>query len=128
MIIVKGYNYHNDYNQSAFTKNFDNIDQFIEHIQKVALKKIHIRLPASNEDGSFDQRFANTMCGCLQYSTEYCSDGAINSMCIDLITENNKILFSSGALTDSKGHISMKAKTAFANLRQWKESEYEFAE
>lgn len=128
MITVKGYNYHNDYYKPIFIENYENIGQFIARIQKISLKKDRVRLPASNEDKTFDQRCAGSMCGCLRYSTEYCADGAMNNMCVDLISEDDKILFSSGALTDNKGHISILAKEAFENLKQWIEKDYDFAE
>ena len=128
MITVKGYNYHNDYHRPVFIEEYENIGQFIARIQKISLSRDLVYLPACNEDRTFDQKYAGSMCGCLRYSTEYCADGAVNSMCVDLISEGDKILFSSGALTDKKGHISTIAKEAFENLKQWKEKDYDFAE
>lgn len=50
-------------------------------------------------------------------------------MNVDLITdEDGKILFSSGALTDKKGHISNSVKEAFKMFEEWTKSEYEFAD
>lgn len=128
MIKVTGYNYHNDYYKPVFVEDYEHIGQFIAHIQKISLSRDLVRLPASNEDGTFDQKYACFMAGRLRYSTEYCADGTVNTMCVDLISEGDKILFSSGVFTDQKGHISTLAKRAFESLKQWKEKDYEFAE
>lgn len=129
MIRVKGFNYHNDYHRPVFTREYENIGQFMAAIKKEAMGKKYIIMPAHKDDWSFDQKFAGSMCACLRYSTEYCSDGAVNTMGIELITdENEKILFSSGALTDGKGYISESAKKAMSMLEEWSKSKYEFAD
>ena len=58
MITVKGYKYYNDNKMPMFTKEFENVGQLMNHIQKEALGKTHVQLPAHNEDGSFNQNFA----------------------------------------------------------------------
>lgn len=128
MITVKGYKYYNDNKMPMFTKEFENVGQLMNHIQKEALGKTYVQFPAHNEDGSFNQDFAGAMCGCLRYSDENLSSGN-PTVCIELITDSEgDIQFSSGSRTGNRGHISSIVKEALTNLKEWTESEYVFAE
>ncbi len=130
MIIVKGFKYYNDNNMPSFTKQFENVGQLGKFIQDNTLGKSRIHFPAHNEDGTFDQEYAGTFSGTLYYDDERrYNDGDISTH-IELITDNDtgKILFSSGSLTDKKGHISTSMKEMLDNLRSWTKEEYDFAD
>ena len=120
--------YSNDNNRPGFSLQYENIGQFLAQVKKDCLGKSYIRFPAHNDDWSFNQQYAGAMCGCFRYYDEDRADGNA-SMNVDLITdEDGKILFSSGALTDKKGHISNSVKEAFKMFEEWTKSEYEFAD
>lgn len=127
MIEVKGYDYHNDSDISSFTWRFKNIYALVNDIKQTVVRKKDIHLSKQNDDGTFDQDFARSGSACITYPTRYCHDGVLNSIYIELISEDGKVLFSSGTMTGGKGHISSAVREAFNELREWKESEYIFA-
>lgn len=130
MITVKGFRYYNDNNRPKFEKKFENLGQLSYHIQQNALGKTRIHFPAQNDDGLFNQQFAGSFSGHLYYSDEVrYNDGDVSSH-IELIRddESGKILFSSGSLTDGKGHISTPMKEMLTNLKAWTKEEYAFAD
>lgn len=125
MITVKGFRYFNDNNCPRVEMTFDNLEQLQYFIEQNTLGKKRVKFPAHNADGSFDQKFAGSFSGNLRYADE----GNI-SIHIELIkdTDSGKILFSSGSLTDGKGHISTPMKEMLASLKLWTEEEYAFAD
>lgn len=128
MITVTGFHYYNDNHQPKISWQFENIGQFLAQVKTDCLGKSAISFPAHNDDWSFNQDFAGAMCGCFRYRDEQRMSGDA-LVCVDMITdENEKILFSSGALTDRKGHISSITKEAFKNLYDWTQAAYEFAD
>ena len=125
MITVRGFKYFNDSKCPRFQMQFENIGQLGWHIKQNCLGKKSIHLPAKNEDESFNQRFANTFSGHLAY--EFAQDVSVR---IEMITddESGKVLFSSGSLTDGKGHISTPMREMLFTLNEWKETDYDFAD
>lgn len=130
MITVKGFRYYDDSHMPGFEKKFENLGQFLYHIQHDALDKEYVKFPAQNDDGTFNQQFAGTFSGQLRYADEARFNAGDVSTHIDLITDEDtgKILFSSGRLTGKKGHISTPMKEMLENLEEWTKDEYEFAD
>lgn len=128
MIEVKGYDYHNDYDISPFTWKFTSVYALVNDIKRTVVRKKDIHLSKQNDDGTFDQDFTCSGSACITYPTRYCHDGVLNSIYIELISEDGKVLFSSGTRTGRRGHISSTVREAFNELREWKKSEYIFAD
>lgn len=130
MITVKGFRYYNDSKCPSFEKKFENLGQLCYYIQQNAIGKKCIKFPVQNDDGSFNQQFASTFAGQLRFDDEKRYDTTNISTHIELIKRDNdeKILFSSGSLTDGKGHISTPMKQMLEKIRKWSKEEYEFAD
>ena len=130
MITVKGFRYYNDNNCPKMEKTFENLGQLLYFIEQNALSKKRVYLPAQNSDGTFNQQFARTFSGHLSYADEKRYHDEVITSHIELIKDNDtgKIIFSSGSLTDGKGHISTPMKDMISSLKAWTEAEYVFAE
>ena len=108
MITAKGFKYYEDNeHRRGFEKKFKNLEQLLSFIQHDALGKERVHLPAQNDDGTFDQRYACCFSGTLYYVSGIRPNTAHISTHINLITDEDtrKILFSSGSSTGGKGHI-----------------------
>lgn len=128
MIRVKGFRYYNDNHCPTFEKEFENLGQLEYFIRNDTVGKSQVRFPAVDNEGNFDQKYAGTFSGCIEWIDERrFSDSDVASH-ITLIVEGNMILFSSGHHTDNKGHISKAVKAMIDDLKAWKKEEYIFAE
>lgn len=123
MVTVKGVKYYNDNHMPMFEKNFENIGQFLYFVKHDTLGKKRVRFPKVNKDGSLGD-YAQS----FEWACEYRNNDADVQKWVYLITENGKILFSNGKLTDGKTHASKAVREMFDNLKQWQEEEYVFAE
>lgn len=123
MITVKGVRYFNDNHMPTFEKQFENLGQFLYFIQHDALGKKRVSLPKVNEDGSME-----SYCGSFEWADEYRNNDGDVQKWVYLITEDGKILFSNGRLTDGKRHASKAVRELFENIRTWQNEEYEFAD
>ena len=128
MIKVKGFDYYNDSNMPVFEKEFNNLGHLSAYIQENALGKKKIYMPAHESDGSFNQAYSNCFSGNIRWIIKRRLDNGDVSRHIELITENGKILFSSGTYTDGRGHISNAVKQFIADLEYWISKNYDFAE
>lgn len=128
MIEVKGYNYHKDSGISSFSQGFTSIYALVNDIKRTVVKKEDLHLSKQNDDGTFDQDFACSGDACITYPTRYCYNGELNSIHIELISEDGKVLFSSGTRTGGRGHISSAVREVFNELREWSKSGYDFAD
>ena len=130
MITVKGFRYYNDNHCPRIDSRYENLGQLAYHIKQTALGKSRIKFPAQNSDGTFDQNFAGSFSGHLSYADEQRHNDGDISTHIELIQDdsNGKILFSSGSLTDKKGHISTTMNEMLENLKTWAKAEYDFAD
>ena len=123
MITVKGVRYFNDYNMPSFEYHYDNLGQFMHFIQNDTLGKNRIRFPNVTKPGKIESLDTS-----FEWADEYRNNGGDIQKWIYLITENGKILFSNGRLTDHKTHVSTAIKELFDNLKAWQNEEYDFAE
>lgn len=123
MITVKGVRYFNDNHMPTFELQFENLGQFMNFIQKDTLGKKRITIPKVEKPGEID-RYGSS----FEWADEYRSNDGDVQKWVYLITENGKILFSNGKLTDGRAHVSTAMKEMFDNLKAWQNEEYEFAD
>lgn len=126
MITIRGEHYRTDYDRNSFMRPFDSMESLYKYLsEELPYGKKSLNLPARDEKGNIS--CPGSFNSCINFLKE--DNGRYPLLeCIFLIEENGVILFSSGKLTSSIGHVGKRVSELFSRLEAYQTTEYNFGD